>query len=223
MPGNSWRPMSPQRAREILQSKLLLQKQDLEKLGHVAYTIAWTVARVAELRVLEALRQALVRVIEEGGTLDDWTAALDNILDTTGWGTSPWHAETIMRTTIGSVYESERFAYLRGAQEVEWLVYDAINDDRVRPEHLELDGLAYPREEFPEYLWPPNGYNCRCTVVPALREDLADLGAWTPTWEDEIPEPDPGFSHPPTVEGASEAVVRAAEIAYTKARQGGIL
>lgn len=46
------------------------------------------------------------------------------------------------------------------------LQYRTANDDRVREEHQELDGITLPPSDpfWRSYL-PPNGWNCRCTAV----------------------------------------------------------
>jgi SPP1 gp7 family putative phage head morphogenesis protein len=46
------------------------------------------------------------------------------------------------------------------------LQYRTANDDRVRPEHAALDRVTLPMSDpfWAEY-YPPNGWNCRCTVV----------------------------------------------------------
>ena len=46
------------------------------------------------------------------------------------------------------------------------LQYRTANDDRVRPEHAALHGVTLPPSDtFWEEYYPPNGWNCRCTVV----------------------------------------------------------
>lgn len=46
------------------------------------------------------------------------------------------------------------------------LQYRTAGDDRVRPEHAALDGVTLPMDDpFWEEFYPPNGWNCRCTVV----------------------------------------------------------
>lgn len=46
------------------------------------------------------------------------------------------------------------------------LQYRTQKDDRVRPEHAALDGVTLPpSDSFWAEFYPPNGWNCRCTVV----------------------------------------------------------
>ena len=56
--------------------------------------------------------------------------------------------------------DQEDFPFLR---------YDTVGDQRVRDDHKELDGIIRPvNDPFWETHYPPNGWNCRCTV---LQED----------------------------------------------------
>lgn len=46
------------------------------------------------------------------------------------------------------------------------LQYRTQKDDKVRPEHAALDGVTLPpSDSFWTEFYPPNGWNCRCTVV----------------------------------------------------------
>lgn len=50
------------------------------------------------------------------------------------------------------------------------LQYRTAHDDRVRPEHAELEGVTLPIDDsFWADYYPPNGWNCRCTVVQVRR------------------------------------------------------
>lgn len=47
-----------------------------------------------------------------------------------------------------------------------YLQYRTAGDDKVRPEHADLNGITLPiTDAFWESYYPPNGWNCRCTVV----------------------------------------------------------
>lgn len=46
------------------------------------------------------------------------------------------------------------------------LQYRTVGDDHVRPEHAALNGTTLPfNDAFWDSYYPPNGWNCRCTVV----------------------------------------------------------
>ena len=46
------------------------------------------------------------------------------------------------------------------------LQYRTAGDGKVRPEHAALNGVTLPPSDpFWEEYYPPNGWNCRCTVV----------------------------------------------------------
>lgn len=52
------------------------------------------------------------------------------------------------------------------------LQYVTVGDDRVRPEHAELDGLVLPMDDpFWRTGTPPNGWGCRCTVMQVPLEE----------------------------------------------------
>lgn len=52
------------------------------------------------------------------------------------------------------------------------LQYRTALDDKVRPEHAALEGVTLPQDDpFWNTAFPPNGWNCRCNVVPVLKED----------------------------------------------------
>ena len=51
------------------------------------------------------------------------------------------------------------------------LQYRTQGDDKVRPEHAALNGITLPpSDSFWDTYYPPNGWNCRCTVVQVLKE-----------------------------------------------------
>ena len=61
-----------------------------------------------------------------------------------------------------------------------YLQYRTAGDSNVRPEHAELNGITLPAsDKFWDTYFPPNGWNCRCTVVQ-VRKDK-----YTPTPHDQ--------------------------------------
>lgn len=64
----------------------------------------------------------------------------------------------------------------QGLKAFKMLEYRTVGDDRVRPQHAVLDKLIRPSTDpIWNTIYPPNAWNCRCTVVPA-----ADTAEATP-------------------------------------------
>jgi hypothetical protein len=56
------------------------------------------------------------------------------------------------------------------------LTYDTVGDGRVRPEHAILDNISRPvNDKFWNNYYPPNGWNCRCTVIQTDSETKTSL------------------------------------------------
>jgi SPP1 gp7 family putative phage head morphogenesis protein len=70
------------------------------------------------------------------------------------------------------------------------ITYNAIQDERTRPEHALLDGLTLPATDpFWETNLPPNGYNCRCFITQDFEGESASI-----TPEQRAFKADAGFS-----------------------------
>ncbi len=55
------------------------------------------------------------------------------------------------------------------------LQYRTQSDDKVRPEHAALDRVTLPPSDpFWEEFYPPNGWNCRCTVVQVRKSKFPE-------------------------------------------------
>lgn len=91
-------------------------------------------------------------------------------------------AKRIIRTETEKIRTAAKMTNMR-ANNVKYVRYVAVMDDRVRPEHAALDGQIFPIDEAPVLGEP----NCRCTYVPATeseydeqkREYKYEEGDWT--------------------------------------------
>ena len=54
--------------------------------------------------------------------------------------------------------------------------YVTVNDDKVREEHRKLHGVILPAND-PRWrkIMPPNGWNCRCYIVPRMAHEVKDV------------------------------------------------
>lgn len=202
----TFKPVAPDQLLKLLGQKFLLPKEELARLaaelGDGVWQLAWSVATVTDLAVMESLRASLLETIRTGGTMRDWIQTLDDM----GWRSplGAWHEEMIFRTTLGTVMEGERYEVLMNDPNVEFLVFDAIDDDLVDEECLSLDGEAWPRDEFPDALFPPIHINCRCSAIPADGDDLDSLGATVHEGPPPLDHVAAGFDSAPSVRGLGE-------------------
>lgn len=54
----------------------------------------------------------------------------------------------------------------------EYLTYWTMNDNKVRPWHLALQGYTAKRDDFPAWMIPPIEWNCRCFLIAASGEEI---------------------------------------------------
>jgi SPP1 gp7 family putative phage head morphogenesis protein len=67
---------------------------------------------------------------------------------------------------VASSQMAERWHYLTRDGDNTLLQYRTANDERVRQSHRPLHGITLPaKDPFWDKYYPPNGWNCRCTVV----------------------------------------------------------
>lgn len=151
--------------------------------AEAAHARAFTVARVARQDVLTDIREAMQEVLNEGLTEREFIRALEPKLKAKGWWGkqiivdpqggaevaqlgSPHRLRTIYRTNKFSAYQAGR--YQRQKDQVEnrpYWQYIAVMDSRTRPSHAALNGMVF-RHDDPiwQYIYPPNGFNCRCRI-----------------------------------------------------------
>lgn len=107
------------------------------------------------------------RKAEESGLLDNynrrWLEVEHTNVVNTGMQASRW------------------FQMQRSADALPFGEYYTQGDDQVRPAHAALDGKRWPMSH-PIWgtIWPPNGWGCRCTVLPSdVGPDAPELEAQT--------------------------------------------
>jgi len=85
----------------------------------------------------------------------------------------PYHAENVFRTNVMGAYNQGRRSAFEDpsvAAEFPAWQYSAILDERTRATHAAMDGKVYRADDPIWAEWyPPNGYQCRCFVIPVSR------------------------------------------------------
>lgn len=139
------------------------------ELQGISRQLAFSIKGITAYRQLEAVRDSLALAMNSGQSFKEWKklASVENLR-------LPEHrVENIWRTNLQGNYMRGRWRqFASAADKRPFLMYDAINDTRVRPSHLAHDGVI--RGVFDPY-WsthtPPLGYQCRCTLHSLTLEE----------------------------------------------------
>lgn len=140
---------------------------------------AFTVAGFIERDIVGEIQRLVYRAIDEDWFINDLTKAIETAqIEYTGkaWTLPPgtpmekYHTKLVFRNAIGDIYNgARRDLYFDPdvSDYVPALQYSAIMDERTRASHREMDGRIYLKSDPVWTEWfPPNGHNCRCTVIP---------------------------------------------------------
>ncbi len=151
--------------------------QDVWQQEHEA---AFTVAKMMDLDLLKDTRAAVDRAIAEGQTFQQFHQSLEPKLADAGWWGrkemldpvtgetrevqlgSVRRLRTIFRVNMQAGYAAGHWAQIEdNKREAPYLMYDAVDDGRTRPEHRAWDGIVLPADDpFWNDHMPPNGWNC---------------------------------------------------------------
>lgn len=195
---------TPEQAVEFLrQKKMLAAKVFTKDLKESALARATTIARLTSAEMTKDIYQSLETAMREGKPLHQWKKELVGEFERKGWlaghykkiskgidgklladpktgeyfGT-PRRLNTIYRVNMQAAYSAARYQRLRdNVDNRPYWQYSAVGDARTRPTHLALSGKIYRYDDpFWTTFYPPNGFNCRCTVIALSDRDLARRG-----------------------------------------------
>ena len=175
--------LPPEKAIEFFTAKGYATSWNWWDVWESAHARAFAVAKAVQADVLESIRGALDQALADGRTRREFARDLEPRLRALGWWGrqvvvdpdggaekvqlgSPHRLRTIfdsnMRSTFGAARQRQQ---MENADSRPFWMYDARNDNRVRPSHAALDGRVF-RADDPIWKthYPPNGWNCRCRV-----------------------------------------------------------
>jgi SPP1 gp7 family putative phage head morphogenesis protein len=194
---------------------------------------AFTVAKMMDTDLLATVQGKLQKALENGSTLADFKQQLIPELQASGWWGkkdvidpetgkvvtaqlgSASRLETIFRSNLQSAYATGQWdSITRNAKVAPYLLYDAVDDHRTRPEHAARDGEVHAvNSPFWKTHYPPNGWNCRCGVIQLDKAEVEEMGLTISpapkvtlrSWKNprtgatlQVPEDvDPGWAHNP--------------------------
>lgn len=178
--------MAPEDAIAFFERKGFVISWDWQEVWRHANAQSFTVAKVTRLDVLSDIHRAIADDLKHGGSFPTFLEKLQPILEAKGWwgkreqvnkytgeirtvtyGT-PWRLETIYETNMQSAYMAGRYQGMMAARQyAPWWEYSAVMDSRTRPTHAALNGRVFRFDDpFWDSWYPPNGFRCRCRVIP---------------------------------------------------------
>ncbi len=122
------------------------------------------------IKTFHELNEAFPSLLDENGNRKSFNQFLNDVQG--------------IDSTYNKAYLSAEYNHAQAAAEMaaKWeefeedgdeynLQYRTAGDDKVRPEHAALHGVTLPMSDpFWDEYYPPNGWNCRCTVVQVLKD-----------------------------------------------------
>lgn len=166
---------------KVVGGRLTYSWLDIRPEEHAA---AFTAAKIMRGDILQVLFDGIEETIEQGGTVQSFRKSVRERLAKAGLSGpikmvdpisgderlidvgSRHRLNRIYRTNLRTARAAGRWERIeKRAKRMPYLVYDATNDDRVRSDHLAKDMIILPvGHPFWQRWYPPNGWNCRCSV-----------------------------------------------------------
>jgi SPP1 gp7 family putative phage head morphogenesis protein len=153
-----------------------LQGADLHHLQAIYGTEASQVVNNLAATVSSRMTVAVDQLLEEGAHFTEGIKALNEQFAAAGiTGRQGHQLETMFRTQTQMAFGAGRYKADQDPviQEILWgYEYSATMDDRTRPEHEDINRTRLPKDDpFWDMWWPPNGWNCRCQLIPIFQEE----------------------------------------------------
>lgn len=158
---------------------------------------AFVVAGAMKDELLADFQQAITKALEQGTTLEEFRKDFDRIVAAHGWsyrGGRNWRSAVIYNTNLRMATAAGRWEQIQRLKDRRpFLRYVGVLDNRIRPEHEAWHGTVLPVEHAWWHThYPPNGWNCRCSVMQLSQADL-DRNGWKVAepppaieWEDRV-------------------------------------
>lgn len=145
------------------------------------HAAAFVVAGAQRDAVLADFMQSLLKAQEQGTTLAEFRKDFDAIVAKHGWrykGKRGWRTRTIFNTNMASSQATGRWAQIERVKRWRpYLMYDALMDGRTRLAHAGWNGtIAKVDDPVWERIYPPNGFNYRCTVRSLSAREVRERG-----------------------------------------------
>ena len=153
---------------------------------------AFSVANIYRQDVTAELYESLQDALKQGHSFESWKQQVQQRFDARSWvhqdaqvvdkatgevlakKLTPARLQTVYRTNMQSAMMAGRWSQLYDNKDARpYLQYVAVMDMKTRPSHAAMHGSVYAIDDpFWGSFYPPNGFNCRCTVMALGERDI---------------------------------------------------
>lgn len=160
---------------EFFMAKEVITKEEFKKLQKTMRKKAFTIAKLEDKTIISRIKESLDSSFEKDMNLTDWIDDLNLMFDKIGiTQLQPHYLELVFKNAANEALNEGKLKIYQEADEEEFpfLEFVAIEDSRVRPEHLKLNGFRAPKSDpIWQKLRPPLDHGCRCTLRPVHADE----------------------------------------------------
>jgi SPP1 gp7 family putative phage head morphogenesis protein len=193
--------------------KLSLPTATWRDIWQSAHDRAFVVAGAMKADLIDDLRMAVQKGIDQGTTLEAFRRDFEAIVAHHGWtgwtGESTkagraWRTRVIYETNLRTSYAAGRWAQLKAAG-FPYLRYKHNDNVMVpRPHHLALDNKIFRADDpFLQHAAPPNGFGCKCWLEGVSEREMRRLGKTGPDTPPADWSADEGWGYAPGANAAT--------------------
>ncbi|ENW00917.1 hypothetical protein F938_00433 [Acinetobacter bereziniae LMG 1003 = CIP 70.12] len=177
------KPVTFLEALKFAESRKIVLPDEFYSIDLKTRQLATTVGFLSSIEQIQTVIKGVNKAIADGTTFEDfkkYVADNDIIL-------SEAYLSNVFRTNIQTAYSHGRWEQQqRNKTKKPYLMYSAIDDSRVRPEHLALNKIIrHIDDPFWLLYYPPWGFMCRCTVIALTEAQAKKYGI---TSDEDLPE-----------------------------------
>lgn len=158
------------------------------------HTYAFTVAKLMEKDLLADVRRSVEKALKEGLTFDQWSSEIESVFDDSGWSAygdeaqKPSRLKTIYNTNMRVARSAGQWERIERTKKTQpYLQYMLGPSEKHRQEHVdwaEAPTILPVDDPFWDDHMPPNGWGCKCYVIPLSARAADRAGGETDSPDD---------------------------------------
>ncbi len=195
------KPLKFEEAKEFFADKVVITPDQFAELYGEMKTLAFTVAGIETIDMLNDVFGMIQKSIEEGTLLEDFKKEMKDLYEKNQMPPlAPYKIETIYRNNLFTAFNAGRYKQQTDPAVVEkrpYWMYDCLIDGKERPSHRAMNGVVKRYDDpFWDEWYPPNGHRCRCGVRNLTQSEMESRGLQVSKLKP-IHKPDEGWEYNP--------------------------